>query len=316
MRVSSYRLRKQSQQLLWAILRTLLILGIAFVILHPLIEKLSMSFKAEIDMYDPTVDLIPKHFTLNNYVEMIDVMEYGSTLLCTLLLCSGTALLTTLSTTMAGYGFAKFPFKLNRLLFACVLVCMVVPPQTIMMSQFLNMRFFSFFGLTNLFGFKGFDLTNSPASLFLLSAFCSGIKNAFFIFIMRQYFKGVPNELYEAAAIDGAGQLKIFVKIMLPAAMTMMVTVFLFMFVWQYNDSYYTNMLVGNFKTMTSELSRAASDFRLGIFLNSIIPTNSGVKADMLKVTGEILAILPLMVVYLFGQKFLLEGVERSGLVG
>ena len=67
---------------------------------------------------------------------------------------------------------------------------------------------------------------------------------------------------------------------------------------------------------MTSELSRAASDFRLGIFLNSIIPTNSGVKADMLKVTGEILAILPLMVVYLFGQKFLLEGVERSGLVG
>lgn len=69
MRVSSYRLRKQSQQLLWAILRTLLILGIAFVILHPLIEKLSMSFKAEIDMYDPTVDLIPKHFTLNNYVE-------------------------------------------------------------------------------------------------------------------------------------------------------------------------------------------------------------------------------------------------------
>lgn len=165
MRISSYRLRKQSQQLLWAILRTILILGIAFVILHPLMEKLSMSFKAEIDMYDPTVDLIPKHFTLNNYVEMIDIMEYGSTLLCTLLLCTGTALLTTLSTTMVGYGFAKFPFKLNRLLFACVLVCMVVPPQTIMMSQFLNMRFFSFFGLTNLFGFKGFDLTNSPASL-------------------------------------------------------------------------------------------------------------------------------------------------------
>ena len=216
MRVSSYRLRKQSQQLLWAILRTLLILGIAFVILHPLIEKLSMSFKAEIDMYDPTVDLIPKHFTLNNYVEMIDVMEYGSTLLCTLLLCSGTALLTTLSTTMAGYGFAKFPFKLNRLLFACVLVCMVVPPQTIMMSQFLNMRFFSFFGLTNLFGFKGFDLTNSPASLFLLSAFCSGIKNAFFIFIMRQYFKGFPNELYEAAAIDGANSVKKFFYITLP----------------------------------------------------------------------------------------------------
>ena len=70
MRISSYRLRKQSQQLLWAILRTILILGIAFVILHPLMEKLSMSFKAEIDMYDPTVDLIPKHFTLNNYVEI------------------------------------------------------------------------------------------------------------------------------------------------------------------------------------------------------------------------------------------------------
>lgn len=316
MHVSSYRLKKQAQHLLWVIVRTLLIVGIAFVILHPVVEKISMSFKEEIDMYDPTVDLIPKNFTLSNYIEMIDVMEYVPTLFSTLLLCTGTALLTTLSTTMAGYGFAKFPFRLNKPLFACVILCMVIPPQTIMMSQFLNMKFFSFWGLTNLFGFQGFDLTNSPASLFLLSAFCSGIKNAFFIFIMRQYFKGFPNELYEAAAIDGAGQFRIFAKIMLPAALTMMVTVFLFMFVWQYNDSYYTNMLVGNFRTMTSELRRAASDSRLEIFLTGIIPTSSGTKADMLKVSGEMLAIFPLVVVYLIGQRFLLEGVERSGLVG
>ncbi len=315
-RVSSLTLQRKCRTALWVVVRTALIVGICFVILYPLLEKLSMTFKSEWDLYDPTVNLLPKDFNVHNYTAIIEYMNYWERLLKTLFLCTGTALLTTLSTTMVGYGFAKYRFRGHRFLFICVMVAMIVPPQTIMMSQFLNMRFFSFFGLTRLFGSQGLNLTDSPASLFLMSAFASGIKNAFFIFIMRQYFKGFPNELSEAASIDGAGHMRVFLNIMLPSAITMMVTVFLFMFVWQWNDNYFTLMLTGDYATISRGLSMLNSTGIGTVGGGGIVPSYGRVRVGMLLVTGEMLSVIPLIILYLFGQKFLVEGVERSGLVG
>ncbi len=314
--ISSLVIQRKAKSALWILVRTALIIGICFVILYPLLEKLSMTFKSEWDLYDPTINLIPKEFTLNNYSAIIEHIHYWDKLVKTLALCIGTSLLTTLSTTMVGYGFAKYQFRGNRILFACVLIAMIVPPQTIMMSQFLNMRFFTFFGLTRLFGSEGLNLTNSPAALFLMSAFASSIKNAFFIFIMRQYFKGFPNELSEAASIDGAGHIRIFIRIMLPAALTMMVTIFLFMFVWQWNDNYYTLMLTGEYETISRALSTLNGTGLGDMGGGGVIQSFSRVRVGMLLVTGEMLSIIPLLILYVFGQKFLVEGVERSGLVG
>lgn len=314
--ISKSRLEMKSKSFLMSFFRALFLIGISFVILYPILQKVSLSFKSEIDMYDPLVNIIPKHFTLSNYSQMIEIYDYYKVLLNTILLCTGTALLSCISATMVGYGLAKFKFKLNGLIFACVLLTLVVPPQAIMMSQYLNMRFFNFFGLTKLFGWSGFNLTQSPVSMFLLSATCCNIKNCLFVFMMRQYFLGFPDELHEAASIDGANQVQIFVKIMLPAALTMMVTIFLFMFVWQWNDTHYSSMLTGNFETLSKKLSAGASDNRLGAYVETIVAGNTSIKRGMLLVTGQLLSIAPLLVLYVFTQRYLTEGIERSGLVG
>lgn len=316
MNINKNRLKQNSTKFLLSLFRALFIIGISFVILYPLIQKISLSFKSEIDLYDPLVNLIPKNFTLSNYTEMIDIYNYWEVLFNTVFLCGGTALLSCLACTLVGYGLAKFNFRFNGLVFACVLLTLIVPPQAITMSQYLNMRFFDFFGLTKLFGWSGFNLTQSPLSLFLLSATCCNIKNCLFIFIMRQYFKGFPDELHEAASIDGAGQYRIFVSIMLPAALTMMATIFLFMFVWQWNDTYYSSMLTGDFEILSKKLAAGASDNRLGAYVDTLVSGNSSIKRGMLLVTGQMLSIVPLLILYVFTQRHLTEGVERSGLVG
>lgn len=299
--------KKHVYNFIWTVIRFILIFGICFVIIYPMLTKISVSFKSELDMYDPTVKYIPKNPNLFNYEKMISVLNYFPTLATSVLLCAGVGLLTTLSTTMVGYGFAKFKFKGRELIFALVILTLIIPPQSMMTSHYLNLR--------NLLGFTGIDLTTNMGSMFLLAATSMGIKSGLFIFMMRQYFRGMPNELSESAAIDGAGQFRIFTSIMLPPALTMMVTIFLFIFVWQWSDTYFTSMLTSSLPTLAKKLSLFYSGDAIR-YEEGIVPGNNQVKTSMLMITGEFLVILPLIVVYIFGQKFIVEGVERSGIVG
>ena len=151
-----------------------------------------------------------------------------------------------------------------------------------------------------------------------------GINSGLFIYIFRQFFRGLPKELEESAEIDGANTVTTFVRIMLPNARGALITVGLFSFVWQWNDTFFTKLFQINspdFPILTQRLLNTVDNIR-GLS-NSVLTTMiSQTVADnpelltVLTSTAALLVMLPILIIYIFVQKHFVEGIERTGIVG
>ncbi len=299
---------------LWAIVRFVLIAGLSFVILFPIFQKISTAFKHKSDLYSAVVVWIPQHVSLDNFKEAMRVMDYWPTLLNTFSLSAATTIFTTLSCALAGYGFARLKFKGSNLLFAGVILTILVPPTTILVPVYLNLKNFDLFGLMTLFTGKPINLLNTYWPFILTSLTANSLKAGLYIFIFRQFFRGIPKEIEEAAYVDGSGIFGTFARIMLPNAIPSIVTVLLFSFVWQWNDSFYTTTYLTSSQVMSTQLSSLPYNLAQQV-------GDGASKADpfylsMIQDTGILLAILPLIVIYLFVQRYFVESVERTGIVG
>ncbi len=303
-RWSKPKVRKTTLKWLFALFRTVFIIGICFTILYPLLTKVSMSFMDETDLYDQTVKAIPKHFTPENYPEAASYIQYGKLLFNTVVLCTIVSVLQALSCTVAGYGFARFHFKGRGILFALVVLCMVVPTQVILTPQYLN--------------FKAMGMLGSFAPFIALALTGVAPRCGLYIFLARQFFRGIPREIDEAAAIDGAGPYKTFTSIMLKSALPIMVTIFLFSFVWQWGENTYTTLFYSSYDTVAKTLDS------LGYALENIQQSSGSlvsVAAQMayqsiLRATATLLAIFPLIILFVFCQRSFIQSVERTGIVG
>jgi multiple sugar transport system permease protein len=302
---------------LWSVVRGVIILGICFTILQPLILKFCVSFMGERDLYDASVKYIPKHFTWNNYALAISGLDYWKTLLRTILLSASVSFVQLVACLLTAYGFARFRFPLKKLLFACVIFTLVVPPQVIMLPLFMKYRFFDIFGIIKAATGSSINLIDTYWPFFIQAMTTMGIRNGLYIYMLRQFFKGMPKELEEAAYVDGCGKLRTFAQIMVPSAMPMMVTVFLFGFVWQWTDVFYTSLYLNKTQVMSTALSSLAvnvySQYEgYGGTMSFISPGF----VSMINNTGTVLTIIPLIILYVFCQKSFVEGIERSGIVG
>jgi len=304
-------------RLLLRIIRGTVVVGICFIILQPLFAKISISFMSEKDLYDSRVKYIAKHFTLDNYKMAISGMDYWTVLIRTIVLSASISFIQLFACLLTAYGFARFRFPFKKILFGCVILTLIVPPQVIMLPLFIRYRFFDLFGIFKMATGGTVNLIDTYWPFFIQAFTCMGIRNGLYIYMLRQFFKGMPRELEEAAFVDGCGKLRTFIQIMLPSAVPMMVTVFLFGFVWQWTDSFYTSLYLNNTKVISSALSSLA----VGVYkeyegfggsMNFISPGF----VSMMNNTGTILSIIPLILLYLFCQKSFVEGIERSGIVG
>lgn len=302
---------------IWSIIRGVIVMGICFVILYPVFVKLSVAFMAERDLYDSSVVYIPKNFTLSNFQVAWEGMAYPKTFITTALLSFFTAILQLGACLLTAYGFARFKFPGKNLLFGCVILTLIVPPQVIMLPLFMKFRFFDVFGIIEAAKGKPWNLIDTTAPFLMQAALTIGFKNGLYIYLLRQFFRGMPKELEEAAHVDGCGRLRTFAQIMLPSAVPMMVTIFLFGFVWQWTDSFFSGLYLPTKKVMASALSSLAAAVS-----NSYSSSGGSMTfvspgfTSMMNNTGVILIILPLIVLYLVCQKSFVEGIERSGIVG
>ncbi len=316
----------------WYVFRFLIMLGISYVILNPFFSRIAQSFMAREDFMDMTVSLIPKNFTVDIYKALIQEQGYFEAMRNILLLSLCCALIQTFICCMIGYGLSKFKFKGKKVIIFLVILLMIVPPATL--KQSLNQHFqhfdlFSVLGWGNrgLFEFVaeifkkdampngGMQMLDSFWPFIILSLIGCGFKNGLYIFMMLQFFKGVPDELEESAYVDGSGSFRTFIQIILPLSIPMMVTIFLFSFSWQWMDEFYTKLFlpqngltinVKTFYNLYMTIPESLKSDKAGAMLYNSAITN----------TAGMMIMAPLLIVYLFGQKFLVQGIERSGIVG
>ena len=145
-----YLLKKKVMDVGVSIVRFILLFGMCFMILQPILNKISVSFMTEQDLYNPIVIAIPEHFTTANYQLAANLMNYSQSLINSLIISLTIALLQIAVCTLVGYGFARFDFPLKKMWFACVILVILIPPQTIASSLHLHFRFFDIMGIFQL----------------------------------------------------------------------------------------------------------------------------------------------------------------------
>ena len=304
------------------ILRTFILIGLCFVILLPIFEKMTAAFRHPTDLSYAQVVWIPAQFSILNFNVAGKILNYNRSLFNTFVISTLSMVIQIIATAVAGYSFARLKFKGSNIVFILIIFTLVVPNEALDRSRTWIM---------NEHGFLGIKLIGNPIAMYIMCAFGQGIRSAIFIFIFRQFFKGIPIELEESAQVDGAGVIRTFWSVMLPNARGAIVTVGLFAFVWQWNDCYFGQLL--GYTTETGSLlavklansteqlrtvietMRMANDPTLQSFVLSGVVTDPTFIA-MIANTGALMIMAPLLIGYFFVQKLFVESIERTGIVG
>ena len=317
---NNYLLRKRIMAVMVSIVRAVLLFGLCFLILQPIFQKISVSFMEEQDLYNPIVISIPENFTTENYTicAKTELMGYGEGLRNTFVISLTVSVIQIIMCTLVGYGFSRFKFPFKKFWFAMVMLVIIIPPQTISSSLYIHFKFFDFFGLISLFGGKPINLLGSALPYYLMSAGCMGLKNGLYIYMVRQYFRSIPVDLEEAAYIDGCGTLKTFFRIMLPQAKPIITSCFLFAFVWQWTDGFYSRLFLPNIRLLSSRLSSLVES--LGSYIAKAqgggvdTVTISPARSNQILSTGTIMIIFPLIFIYLVAQRQFVESLSSTGI--
>lgn len=299
-------LRETIKKYLLSIFRGILLFGMCFLILQPILNKISISFMAEKDLYDTTIIVVPKNFSTMNYKIASTLMDYKVSLFNSLWVSTLVAVIQVFMCAIVGYGFSRFQFPFKRFWFFCVILVIIIPPQTISTSLYLHFRFFKIFGHT-------INLRGSMIPYLMMCFTCMGLKNGLYIYMIRQYFMSFPFELEEAAYVDGCGPLSTFVRIMIPGAKPILTSCFLFSFVWQWTDSFYTDLFLGKIKLLSTQVASISERFAQYMMNAYGMQTVSIGYTNAIVATGVLITLIPLLVLYLFAQNLFVESLTSTG---
>ncbi|MDD3336053.1 MAG: carbohydrate ABC transporter permease [Eubacteriales bacterium] len=260
------------------------------VMLYPLLWMVMSSFKESKTVFLTANSLIPQKFVLENYAN--GWTGFGGTTFATFFGNSFyIAILGTiggvLSSALVAFGFARFHrFPMRSVLFSCMLISMMMPFQVVMVPQFI--------------WYKKLGLVGSYAALILPRFFGEG----FFIFLLIQFMSGVPQELDEAARIDGCGNLRIFLKIIMPLCVPALITCAIFSFMWKWEDYLAPLLYVKGTRNYTVSIA-------LKLFCDPASTSDYGATFAM-----ATLSVVPTLLIFICLQKYLVEGISTTGLKG
>ncbi|HWT73444.1 MAG TPA: carbohydrate ABC transporter permease [Mobilitalea sp.] len=290
---------------------------LSYQLLYPVLYIISMSIRKPIDAYDPSIIWIPKHLSLTGFIDAFKSMKYLDALKTSLGLAFGCAALDVISCALAGYGFARYKFPGKNLFFACVILTLIVPSQTIILPSYMNMKYFDFGGLLGIFSKvlgtpASFNLIGTNWTFYLPSMLGAGIRSGLYIYIFKQFFESMSSSLEEAAYVDGSGPLRTFLSIMLPNAKNAIISVFLFSFVWHFNDYYQAKQFLG---TTRRTLIVALSSLRVDLASYVGGQTSSDPLRILTRMqAGCLLAIIPMFILFLITQKYFSDSIEHMGI--
>ncbi len=261
-----------------------LLLGATAAALLPLLWMLSVSFMTPGEASALPVPLLPAHATLGNYRELFAHAGMGRYLLNSLLVASAITVLSLASNLMAGYAFAKLRFAGRERLFQALIGALVIPAQVAMLPLFLLLKYLG--------------LIDSYAGVIVPS-----MASIFGIYLVRQYARGVPDELLEAARIDGAGEWRIFGQIVLPLLKPIMVTLAIFTFLAAWNDFMWPLIVLTGQEHYTLPLALASL-------------AREHAQDSELMMAGSVVTVLPVLLLFLALQRHYLQGLLVGSVKG
>lgn len=265
---------------------TTIVLGLFILtMLFPLLWMLSTSFKLEIDVFNFPIEWIPPKFTLNNYIKIWRgnynfPLYYWNTIKVTVLV----VLIQIVISSMAAYAFAKLDFKFKNLLFSIFLATMMIPDQVTLVPRFML--------LTKM------QLLNSHFGLILMLSF-----SVYGVFLLRQSMIALPDTIIEAAKIDGANHFIIFIRIVLPMTKSIIATLAILRFVWTWNDYQNPLIFLRDNKLFTLQLGMQQFASVSGTFYSLLM-------------AASVCAIVPLLLVFIIGQNYVIEGIASGAVKG
>ena len=277
------RSAKRQHQITMVAVYVLLIV-IAFLMLIPFVWMISASFKMNKDVFTFPIEWIPSNPRPQNYIDIWTRIPLLTFILNTAKLTIIVTLLQLFTSSFAAYAFAKLNFKGKKVLFLGYIATIAVPWQAYMVPQFMMMR--------------SWGLNNTHLAIILLQAF-----SAFGVFLMKQFYEGVPTELCEAARIDGLSEYGIWWRIMLPLSKPALSTLVIFTFVSTWND--FLGPMIYLTKT---ELKTIQIGLRMFI-------TQYSAEYGLI-MAGSVIALIPVLIVFLALQKYFVQGVASAGLKG
>lgn len=319
-----YLFKKKVQKVIRSIFLFCIIVGLCFTILYPIIQLIPSVFSSIEDLGNPNVIWLPLNFSVVSFKAAIrfSMPEGIMTMVKSVLYAAGIMAIQVFFSAMAGYALARVKFFGHRIVFFLVILVFLIPRQSLLLAQYIYFTHFNAFGLLKLFTAAGeVNLINKPITLVLLAVFGFGVQQSLFIFIFSQFFKNIPNELEEAALIDGCGFHKTYFKIMIPNATPAISTVAVLSFVWNYGDTYYTSYFNKDGPYLSSILNKTFTPANKQFVLNAVkvwfdIPLANDFAFDAIKQAAILIFLIPLLIVYFGAQKWLVENLENSGLVG
>ena len=214
-----------------------LLICIGFIYLYPILYMFSSSLMTLDDLLDTSINWIPSSLNLKNYAQAGSSMNFWPVLGLSIIVAGVPTLLNVLSCSIVGYGLARFEFPGKKIMMGIIIFTFILPSQVTMIPTYVL--------------YSNLKILSTLWAFVVPSLLAQGINASIFILIFYQFFKQVPKVLIEAAQIDGAGYFKSFVRISLPSAAPAILTVFLFSFVWYWNNSYLTRMYVSGVMTQS-----------------------------------------------------------------
>jgi multiple sugar transport system permease protein len=292
---------RTSYGLVFTVLLYMMLIAIGFVYLYPLLFMFVTSMKSPSDLLNPMVQWVPTELYLGNYVKAFRVLDYPSTLMSSIMISVIPSVIQTIVCSLVGYGLARYRFRGKNLLFALILATFIIPAQNTVIPQMLT--------------YKSFGLLGNIWALILPAIVGQGYKSAIFILIFYQTFLSMPKALEEAARLDGASDLKIFVQIGLPAAIPSYIISIIFSTVWYWNETYLTVIfLEGGIQSLPMQLSKFVQAYE-NLYPPGVVNIFDRLN-EAVKLSGTFLNILPLLLMYFVLQKWFVESIERTGITG
>lgn len=271
------------------------VIVLSIITIAPLVWTLSTSLKPATEILAGALNLIPSNPTIDNYLAVFDDVPFARYFVNSLILGAGGAITNVFFGSLGGYALAKLQFRGRAGVFALFLSSLMIPGIVTMIPTFLILRGFPLFGGNDILGQGGLGLLNTYAAVIV-----PGAAGAFAVFFMKQFFETLPDELGEAARIDGASEFRIFAQIYFPLAKAGMAVLAILSFQAGWNNFLWPLIVLNNPDMMTVQVG-------LSSFVNNYETSFGPLMA------GTVVASLPVLLIFIVAQRYIIEGVAHVG---